>query len=211
MTESTDLKSLERKAYRSIFEDGLWDLFIGLIILSLGLSTFLSSILNLDDLWIAVIPTLILNISAFLIFYLGKKFITIPRLGIVKFGPKRKSKQQKLRIILFAFFILNIVLLILPFTNLVNSIEFEPLIMALILGLGAITLPFVVVAYFLDFTRLYIYAILAGLGFFFTELLYPIVGTPLDILLPFGITGGVIVAIGVYLFIRFLKNYQLTK
>ncbi|MFX1502923.1 MAG: hypothetical protein ACFFDH_18330, partial [Promethearchaeota archaeon] len=151
------------------------------------------------------------NISAFLIFYLGKKLITIPRLGIVKFGPKRKSKQKKLRIFLFAFLILNIVLLILPFTDLVNSIKFEPLITALILGLGAITLPFVVVAYFLDFTRLYIYAILAGLGFFLTELLYPIVGTPLDTLLPFGITGGVIVVIGLYYFITFFRNYQLTK
>ncbi len=211
MAENVDLKSLERKAYRSIFEDGLWDLFIGLIILSVGLSTFLSSILNLSELWLAVIPVLILNISAFLIFYLGKKLITIPRLGIVKFGPKRKSKQQKLRIFLFAFFILNIVLLILPFSNLVNSIEFEPLIITLILGLGGITLPFVVVAYFLDFTRLYIYAILAGLGFFLTELLYPIVGTPLDILLPFGITGGVIVVIGLYYFITFFRNYQLTK
>jgi len=210
MAENVDLKSLERKAYRSIFEDGLWDLFIGLIILSLGLSTFLSSILNLDDLWIAVIPTLILNINALLIFILGKKFITIPRLGIVKFGPKRKSKQQKLRLFLFAFFILNVVLLILPFTDLVNSINFEPIIIALIIGLGAITLPFVVVAYFLDFTRLYIYAFLAGLGFFLTEVLYPFVGAPLDTLLPFGITGAAIVIIGLYYFIRFLKRYPLS-
>jgi len=211
MAENVDLKSLERKAYRSIFEDGLWDLFIGLIILSLGLSTFLSSILNWSDLWISIIPTLILNINALLIFILGKKFITIPRLGIVKFGPKRKSKQQKLKLFLFAFFILNIVLLILPFTNLINSIRFEPLFIALILGLGAITLPFVVVAYFLDFTRLYIYAFLAGLGFFLSEVLYPFVGSPLDTLLPFGITGGVIVVIGLYHFISFLKKYNLSK
>ncbi|NVM37076.1 MAG: hypothetical protein HWN81_15875 [Candidatus Lokiarchaeota archaeon] len=211
MAENVDLKSLERKAYRSIFEDGVWDLFIGLIILSLGFSTFLSSILNLNELWFAIIPTLILNIIAFLIFFLGKKFITIPRLGIVKFGQKRKSKQQKLKLFLFIFFILNIIFLILPFTDLVNFIQFKPLIIALILGLGAITLPFVVVAYFLDFIRLYFYAILAGLGFFLTELLYPIVGTPLDILLPFGITGGVIVVIGLYYFITFLKKYPLTK
>ena len=105
MAENVDLKSLERKAYRSIFEDGVWDLFIGLIILSLGFSTFLSSILNLNELWFAIIPTLILNIIAFLIFFLGKKFITIPRLGIVKFGQKRKSKQQKLKLFLFIFFL----------------------------------------------------------------------------------------------------------
>ena len=211
MTENVDLKSLERKAYRSIFEDGIWDLFIGLIILSIGLSTFLSSILNLSELWFAALPTLILNTIALLVFFLGKKFITIPRLGIVKFGPKRKSKQQKLKLFLSAFFILNILLLILPFTDLVKSIQFEPLIIALILGLVAITLPFMIVAYFLDFTRLYFYAFIAGIGFFLTELLYPIVGSPLDTLLPFTIAGGLIVVIGLYYFIRFLKYYPLTK
>ena len=67
-----------------------------------------------------------------------------------------------------------------------------------------------VVAYFLDFTRLYIYAFLAGLGFFLTEVLYPFVGSPLDTLLPFGITGAAIVVIGLYYFIRFLKKYPLS-
>jgi len=211
MSENIDLKELEKKAYRSIFNDGLWDLFIGLIILTMGLNTLFGSILNLPELWNIIVPSLVGNIIAFLVFYLGKKFITIPRIGFVKFGPKRKSKQLKLKIFLFIVFIANIILFILPLTGIINYIQFEPLILILILGIGIFTIPFCVVAYFLDFTRLYYYAFLAGIGFFLTELLYPIVGAPLDTILAFGITGGVIVVIGLYYFIRFLKKYPLSK
>ena len=211
MSENIDLKSLEKKAYRAVLNDGLWDLFIGLIILSMGLSTLLGSLLNLPEFLNTIIPVLVLNIIALLVFYLGKKFITIPRIGFVKFGPKRKSKQQKLKLILFAFFILNIILLFLPFAGLISNIQLEPLILALLLGMGVLTFPFCVVAYFLDFTRLYYYAFFAGLGFFLTELFYPIVGSPLDTFFSYGITGVAIVVIGLYYFIRFLKKYPLSE
>ena len=211
MSEGDELKALERKAYRSIFDDGIWDLFMGLIILSIGLSTFIGTILNLPEGWDTIIPGLILNIIAFLIFYLGKKFITIPRMGFVKFGPKRKIKHLKLKIFLLFMFIVNVILVFLPLTGLIRIIQIQPLMLTLILGLGVFTFPFCVVAYYLDFTRLYYYAFLAGIGLFLKELLYPIVGSPLDTILSFGITGGAIVAIGLYYFIRFLKKYPLSE
>jgi hypothetical protein len=211
MSKEIDLKSLEKKAYRSIFEDGLWDLFIGIIILSLGISTFLGSLLNLSEDWLFIIPVGLLNLIAFLIFYLGKKFITVPRMGFVTFGTNRKSKQQKLKIFLFAFFILNVILFLLPLTGILNYVQFEPLLFSLILGISMFTFPFSIIAYFLDFTRLYIYAFLTGIGFFLTDLLNPIFGSPIDIFLTFGISGGIIVIIGLYLFIRFLKKYPLSN
>lgn len=211
MSEGDELKALERKAYRSIFDDGIWDLFMGLIILSIGLSTFIGTILNLPEGWDTIIPVLILNIIAFLIFYLGKKFITIPRMGFVKFGPKRKVKQLKLKIFLLFMFIVNVILVFLPLTGLIRIIQIQPLMLTLILGLGVFTFPFCVVAYYLDFTRLYYYAFLAGIGLFLTELLYPFVGSPLDTFLSFGITGVAIVVIGLYYFIRFIKKYPLSE
>ncbi len=211
MSEEMDLKSLEKKAYRSLFEDGLWDLFIGMIILSMGISTSLGSLFNLSEVWIIIVPVAVLNTIALLIFYLGKKFITIPRIGFVKFGPKRKSKHHKLKIFLGAFFILNLVLLILPFTGLISSIQLEPLLISLLLGIGFFTFPFCVVAYFLDFSRLYYYAFLNGIGLFLTHLLNPIIGAPMDALLTFGSFGVLIVVIGLYYFIHFLRKYPLSK
>ncbi|TKJ23054.1 MAG: hypothetical protein CEE43_04885 [Promethearchaeota archaeon Loki_b32] len=211
MSEDDELKALERKAYRSIFDDGIWDLFMGLIILSIGLSTFIGTILNLPEGWDTIIPVLIMNIIAFLIFYLGKKFITIPRMGFVKFGPKRKVKQLKLKIFLLFMFLVNIILLFIPLTGVLRNIQIQPLMLTLVLGLGAFTLPFCVVPYYLEFTRLYFYAFLAGIGLFLTEMLNPIVSSPLDIILSFAITGGAIVIIGLYYFIRFLKKYPLSE
>ncbi|MFX1390092.1 MAG: hypothetical protein ACFE9Z_08530 [Promethearchaeota archaeon] len=211
MPEELDLKSLEKKAYRSLFEDGLWDLFIGMIILSMGVSISLSSLDNLPEVWIIFLPVVLLNTIAFFIFYLGKKFITIPRIGFVKFGPKRKSKQLKLKLFLVAFFILNLVIFILPFTGIISNIQLEPLLMSLLLGIGFFTLPFCVVAYFLDFTRLYYYGFLAGIGLFLTQILTPMVGSPMVGFITFGSFGVLIILIGLYYFIQFLKKYPLSK
>ncbi|MFX1378591.1 MAG: hypothetical protein ACFFA4_05820 [Promethearchaeota archaeon] len=211
MAEKIDLKSLEKKAYRSVFDDGLWDLFMGMIILSLGIGTSIGSLFDLSEVWIMIIPALVLNIIAFLIFYLGKKFITIPRIGFVKFGPKRKSRQLKLKIFLALFAIVNLILAILPFTGLLRNIQLEPLLLTLILGIGFFTFPLCIVAYFLDFTRLYYYAFFAGIGLFLTYLIHPLVGSPLDTLLTFGIIGAGIIIIGLYNFIRFLKKFPIPK
>ncbi|MFX1600031.1 MAG: hypothetical protein ACFFB6_05490 [Promethearchaeota archaeon] len=211
MSEDIDLKTLEKRAYRSTFDDGIWDLFIGLIILSLGLAPLFSLVTNLPEFWNSIIPALIINTIAFLIFYLGKKYITIPRIGYVKFGPKRKSKQLKLKVFLLSVFIINVVLFILPFTGLIDYIQIGPLLFTLLLGFGMFTLPFCVVAYFLDFSRLYYYAFSVGIGFFLTDFLTPYVGYLLDIIIIFSIIGFTIVLIGLYYFIYFLKKYPLSK
>ena len=211
MSEDLDLKVLEKKAYRSTFDDGIWDLFIGLIVLSISLGQLFGLVINLPEFWSIIIPSLICNILAFLIFYLGKKYITIPRIGYVKFGPKRKSKQLKLKIFLLLMLIVNVILFVLPLTGIINFVEIAPLFLSLLLGFGVFTFPFCVIAYFLDYTRLYYYAFSVGIGYFLSEFLTPIVGYLLDIIIIFGITGLIIVLIGLYYFIHFLKKYPLSK
>ena len=211
MSEDMNLKVLEKRAYRSTFDDGIWDLFIGLIILSIGLGPLFGLVISLPEFWNIIIPSLICNILAFLIFYFGKKYVTIPRIGNVKFGPKRKSKQLKLKIFLMIVFIVNVILLILPLTGITDYIQIEPLFITFFLGFGGFTLPFCVVAYYLDFARLYYYAFAAGLGFPLSRFLTPIVGYSLDTIIIFSIIGLIIVLIGLYYFIYFLKKYPLSK
>lgn len=74
-----------------------------------------------------------------------------------------------------------------------------------------ITIPFSVVAFYLQLPRLYLYALIGGFGFFFTELLYPLVGEPWDIIISYGSIGGFILIIGIVIFIKFLKKYPLEK
>jgi hypothetical protein len=211
MTESIDLKSLEKKAYRSVFNDGLWDLFIGMLILNLGLAPLFGLIFNLPEFLSIIIPSLIWTIIALVIFILGKKYITTPRVGYVKFGSKRKSKQLKLKIFLMIVFIVNVILFILPLTGVINYSQIQPLFINLLLGFGVFTVPFCVIAYFLDYTRLYFYAFSVGIGFFLTDLLVPITGPPLDTIIVFSIIGITITLIGLIYFIQFLKKYPLSK
>ncbi|UCC21256.1 MAG: hypothetical protein JSV62_08260 [Promethearchaeota archaeon] len=211
MTENIDLKSLEKKAYKSTFEDGIWDIFLGLLVLNIGLGPLFSMFINLPEFWDTLIFSIVFCTIAFLIFYLGKKYITVPRIGDVKFGPKRTSKLLKLRIFLSIVFILNVVLFTLPLTGILNYADIQPLLITLILGFGVFTIPFCIVAYFLDFTRLYYYALSIGLGLFLTDLLTPIIGFPFDIIIIFSLLGGIIVIIGLVYFICFLRKYPLSK
>ncbi|MFW9828439.1 MAG: hypothetical protein ACFFEY_12685 [Candidatus Thorarchaeota archaeon] len=211
MSHDIDLKKLEKKAYRSIFEDGIWDLFIGMLILSFGLAPFIGLFINISELWDVIIPSVIITTIAFLIFYLGKKYITIPRIGVVEFGPKRKSRQAKLKIFLIVMFFINVVLLILPLTDLINYSQIQPLILSLLLGLGGIVLPFCIVAYFLDFTRLYYYSFSMGFGFFLIEFLNSFMNYPIISIVIFSVIGVSIIIIGLTYFIRFLKKYPLSK
>jgi hypothetical protein len=211
MAENIDLKTLEKKAYRSVFNDGLWDIFTGLLILNLGVGPLFVLLISLQESWVIIIPTLLWNIMALSIFMLGKKYITTPRVGYVKFGPKRKSKELKLKIFLMIVFIVNIILLILPTSGILSYTQVQPLLISLLLGFGIFTFPFSVIAYFLDFTRLYYYAFSVGLGFFLAELLTPIMAYPLNEIIIFGTIGVIIVVIGLYYFVYFLKKYSLSK
>jgi hypothetical protein len=82
----------------------------------------------------------------------------------------------------------------------------------LIVGLLFFTLPLCFVAYFLQFNRLYVIAILTGISFFLDEIFALfVIPEPIDSLLAFGIISIIILSIGIVVFIRFLKKYPLPK
>ena len=37
MSQEIDLKQIERKAFRSTYQDGLWDIYIGLVVIFMAL------------------------------------------------------------------------------------------------------------------------------------------------------------------------------
>ena len=56
MSEKIDLKELERRAFRSTFQDGLWDIFLGLLLLNMGGGTLLGGS-GMSPLWAMVVLT----------------------------------------------------------------------------------------------------------------------------------------------------------
>ncbi|MFX0008852.1 MAG: hypothetical protein ACFE9R_00945, partial [Candidatus Hermodarchaeota archaeon] len=108
MEEQIDLKGLERKAWRSTFQDGIWDIFMGLLILGLSIAPFGEKIGLSGELG-SMIIVLCWNSIAVVFLILGKKFITVPRIGYVKFGAKRKKVKKRL----LTFLVFNFVLALL--------------------------------------------------------------------------------------------------
>jgi len=210
VNEQIDLSGLEKKAWRSSFQDGIWDIYFGLLFLGLAVA-FFGDIFGLPEELGSMIIVLFWNTITVLFLILGKKYITIPRIGYVKFGAKRKKTKKRL----LAFLVFNIVLAFLfLFVNISGTFELlniGGIIEPLVIGLLLITVPLSVLAYFLEFNRLYVYAIFFGLGFFNSELLYPFVGSPLDIFLSQGLVGIAVSSIGLIYLIQFLRKYPSSK
>jgi len=206
MAENINLKELERKAWKSFFQDGIWDIYFGLLILGMGLSSF-SFFVNLPEplnLFIILIP---IYSIAILFLILGKKFITTPRIGHIKFGTKRKKINKKIAIILGAQVIITCLMVIFTVLGLFQYVQINSVIVMLLIGLLFVALPITILAYFWDFPRLYIYGLLGGSGFFIAELLNPILGQPLDLFIPYTFISGSMIIVGMYYFIKFLKKY----
>jgi hypothetical protein len=211
MSQQIDLKTLERRAFRSIHQDGLWDIYLGGLMLVL---TLFFAIPESGEGELVYIGLALLGVAlVFSIFQLGKKFITIPRMGQVRFGPERQKRKVKLTWIMAGYFAvtLGIVLFTLYLWNTSASGQglepaFNPsterIVVASIAALiaGSST---VVISYFKEFVRGYYIALLMAGGFFFT--------LTLETIVPMIIAGVLILVPGIVLFVRFLRQYPVLR
>jgi MFS family permease len=199
MSTQLNLKEIERKAFRSTYEDGLWDIDYGLIVV--GMSLFLYHPETGYSPKNIILSTLIIALAYF-VFWAGKKFITVPRMGEVRFGPERKHKAKRLAIILGVFVLFQSALVGLTalgwLSNTLPNYDSGLLVVALI-GSSIVGTSMIVVAYFSDFPRGYYIAILMALAVFLmiytNEPIYAVV------------IGLLIIIPGLVLFVRFLKKY----
>jgi hypothetical protein len=206
VTEEINLKALEKRIWRFTYQDGLWDIFFGLLISGYAF-LFLINESGLGDTFNLMIFLICWNTIPILILSLGKKYLIPKRIGSVKFGQKRQKTKKRLVYFLVANVVIGLILMILTPLALSHILVLEGLLVPLFIGLIFISLPLSILAVFLDYRRLYIYAIIFGLGFTFTEVLFPLVGTPMDFIISFGLPGGIISFLGFYLLISFLKKY----
>jgi len=187
MTETIDLKAIERKAWASYFEDGLLDIFLGAMLLIGGIRSIT------DYAWYTL-----LIVPLILVLPLGKRLITTPRLGHVKFGPARKLKQTKVIAVLTISVLATFALLMLPKSGF--ALPAKMLISPIMAGWIAVV--FGIIAYYLDFTRLFTY----GLLFAISEVLSGLFGVYIGAMAQ-TISGIVVLLIGLFVLTRFLRKY----
>ena len=187
MDASTSFKQIERRAYLSLFEDGLWDILLGLFLAGWGLA------LRLDMAW--------LTGAFFVILYpavLGlKRSLTYPRSGYVRIAGAQRQKMKMVVLGLVLFFAGLAALL------LVWAGEIPAWLREYFMFFFAVMLALVIVAlgYWWRVYRWFLYAVLLVASSAF----YQWGGTPLEY--SFIIPGTVIILVGVYLLARFLQKY----
>jgi hypothetical protein len=201
-----DLEKLEKKTWKSTYEDGLWDIYFGFLIFGFAL-VFIADYLGIPEPFGLMLILSSWYMIPILLLMLGKKYITQKRIGYAKFGARRKRTKKRLMYFLLANVVISTIFAIFTPLGIFGLLPIEGILVPLFIGLVFIAFPLCILAFFLEFTRLYIYAIVYGLGFTFSELFYPFVGTPLDLFFSFGVPGFIIALIGVNYFIIFLRNY----
>jgi hypothetical protein len=209
-TPPISLKELEHKAYRATFQDGLLDISQGGLVASFAvLADVLGSNEDVPG-WERILLFLVGAILSQLVFWLGKRFITLPRIGQVKFGAARMRRARTLAWVLGGIVALQV--LIVLFTVVLGQIpglgvpllsrDMNRLTVAVI-GALFVGPPMAVMAYFSDFPRQYYIAVVLSLSVFcmiwFSNPLLMLAGAAL-VMLP-----------GVVLLFRFLRQHPLPE
>jgi hypothetical protein len=210
VSEQMNLKQLERRAYRSTFQDGLWDLYLAGLMACLGILGLIGKFR--EETWIWLVGYTVLAGSVFGLFMLGKKHITMPRLGAVKFGPSRKRRKLVLVGILSITVLLNVVLVLITagvisapawldhIQNEMTQRGVMDLLVPLFAGLF-VAILMSIVAYFIDYYRGMYIGLVFGLGIFLSEYF------DLPVAL---VVGAVLIAVpGVILLVRFIRQYPI--
>jgi len=200
MSDYIDLKKLERKAFTSIFEDGFFDIYLGILFLGVGLLTSIPE--TVPRILSYGIFALIIG-AGIILFFGGKKIITVPRTGIIKISRKRKAEKKKFVLILILLIVITGIFYVL---SAYNFIQVEAYMSALFFGVF-FAIPISLLANFLRIDRFYMHAILGGLSFFISELSYSLTSNPLYSFLAFLITGGLICTMGVVFLYKFVQKY----
>ena len=202
MSDNKMLKAVDRKIFKSYFEDGLLDIFLAAFFLMFIVGLFLSR--PLGDFWVSVIFLPFFGVVYLVLRNIRRRVVT-PRIGSVKWGEMRKKKLRTWTTIMF---LINVIFLFLGVVSF-----FRPNASGYTVSIGfsvTMLVLFTAAGYMLDFSFLYVYGILIALALPGGEWLYQNAGFshhgwPVT----FGTLSGIMLARGLYKFITLVKETPL--
>jgi hypothetical protein len=203
MPGQISLREAERKAFRMKYDDGLWDVLVGCWFLMFPLAIYLSP--SLGDFWssAAILPVLAV---AWVAVWQVRKHVVNPRIGSMRPGPARVAR---LGIFTVVMLIANAGALLLGLIAASNVGRVPGQVTGIVFGM-MLLVGFSLAAYFLSFSRLYIYGLLLGLcppvgEWLWANGLAKHHGFPVT----FGTVAGVIMLVGLAIFIRVVHDNPL--
>ena len=200
MEENIDLKEIEKNAYKVILQDGFIDIELGIMFIGMGINAFFSDFVPI---FMNILGFIIVGIIAILPVFIGKKYIVAPRVGMIKFGAKRKAQKKKVLIFSLINTMILVFVLILTINSVLQQLPLHGVSLLLVLGLVFATLPLSILAYIIEFPRLFLYGLLIGFGLSLAEIL-----EFFNVVLLIGI---VIFIVGLTYLVKFLRKYPLQE
>ena len=204
--QSIDLKKLERKVWTSFFEDGIWDIYLGLLLLALAVGTFFTDV-GLTEQY-SIFGHIGVVILAIFFLWLGKRLITLPRMGTVHFGPKGRARITKAQIILVISCFLGLAAFMLV-SSAISNVTIRQQTMDFIFPSFWATTMLVVfgfAAYFLKYRRLFVIGILYAVAVPADKIMRHVLHIDLTVL-AIGVPALIILIMGFIVLVRFLKKY----
>lgn len=202
----TDLHKLEREAFRRYYEDGVFDIYLGLMLLVFAAASALWQTLESELASYVVILGLALAVTLPLLAY--RRRLLGERLGTFQPGPQRKLRIGRTRWVLLGSVALGLVVFGALAVAVAESSSLDLLAVAVpLLWLVNAVVVFGAMAYYLDVPRFYLYGVVAGL--LMPLLVWPdaLWGIELPAWLVFGSSGVAVAAYGVVKLRRFLRRY----
>ncbi len=204
-TGATDLEQLEREAFRRFHDDGLVDVYVGIMLVITGASNVIADGTEVPGqtlLWMiglafgVTIPLLIV-----------RRHLLRTRLGSFQPGPRRRRRIKGTALALLASTVLGVVIfgVVILLSGAPNDDTVGVVLPVLWFINGVVV--FSAGAYFLDVPRFYFHGVMWGLAM--PLLIWPDLfwGYRLAPWVALGIPGGTITVVGIYKLYTFLRRY----
>ncbi len=203
MKRLTDLELLERSAFRRFYDDGLVDVFFGLVLMSMAVGAAASNWLESE-----IAGTLIMLVVAFALVWLllgQRRRLLRARLGDFEPGPERRRKISASRLALVGSLFVGILVSALVWVADREGFSLE-LILPLLWFVNAVVV-LGAMAHFLNVPRFYVHGFLFGLAMPLLILPDLLWGVRIPPWFAFGVPGTVMVVVGVVKLLGFLRRY----
>jgi hypothetical protein len=198
-------KTLERKTYRILYRDGIFDLAMGSMLIIYSINMYLH-INNIE----APIIIRILIVPVVLILAAIKLLFTQKRIGYVKFKRSRNKKRLISFIVATAALMFTTIIYILAVQGKMDASDKNEWLHLLIEFIFLVSV-FFLLAYFTDYDKFYIVGLAMGFGSPVSIYLEPYLGTRYYGLALVFIVGTFLLASGIILLITFLNQFPKTN
>jgi hypothetical protein len=203
-------KALERKIWGRVFEDGLWDLYVGTLFIN---AVFWIAMGELGfSLGNSSVNMIVVLVMALAVFKQAKKRITGPRVGFFEIQKKRTRNYRLIGVLSVAVTVTLVVMTILKVGGMFpEGISFLFVLFA-VLALKGVVL-FCLGAHFWGVERFYGYALLLLTGYLGAEVLVATRGIPRiwDLVGMLALPAIAMLPVGATLLVRFLRNYPIQE